>query len=152
MTKGIVNALASAALATVALATLGGVASYAQDKVTLTYLASQGWVYDAEQTLGKKFEEQTGIAIDYQIVPADQYFNLLRTKLNSGEAPDIFGGQSGVNGHVNIGDGAQIAAVSVVHGDVPAGARWGGVPARPVNQWFREMGALRRLAQRDGAD
>ena len=44
----------------------------------------------------KKFEEETGIAIDYQIVPADQYFNLLRTKLNSGEAPDIFGGQSGV--------------------------------------------------------
>ena len=31
MTKGIVNTLASAALATVALATLGGVASYAQD-------------------------------------------------------------------------------------------------------------------------
>jgi raffinose/stachyose/melibiose transport system substrate-binding protein len=96
MTKGIVKTLASAALATVALATLGGLASYAQDKVTLTYLASQGWVYDAEQALGKKFEEQTGIAIDYQIVPADQYFNLLRTKLNSGEAPDIFGGQSGV--------------------------------------------------------
>jgi raffinose/stachyose/melibiose transport system substrate-binding protein len=96
MNNGIVKTLASAALATVALATLGGVAVYAQDKVTLTYLASQGWVYDAEQTLGKKFEEQTGIAIDYQIVPADQYFNLLRTKLNSGEAPDLFGGQSGV--------------------------------------------------------
>jgi raffinose/stachyose/melibiose transport system substrate-binding protein len=96
MTKGIVKALASAALATVALATLGGTPGLAQDKVTLTYLASQGWVFDAEQELGKKFEEQTGIAIDYQIVPADQYFNLLRTKLNSGEAPDIFGGQSGV--------------------------------------------------------
>jgi raffinose/stachyose/melibiose transport system substrate-binding protein len=96
MTKGIVNALASAALATVALATIGGTAGFAQDKVTLTYLASQGWVYDAEQALGKKFEEQTGIAIDYQIVPADQYFNLLKTKLNSGEAPDLFGGQSGV--------------------------------------------------------
>ena len=62
------------------------------------------------------------------------------------------GGQSGVNGHVHIGDGAQIAAVSVVHGDVPAGARWGGVPARPVKEWFREMGALRRLAQKDRAD
>lgn len=96
MTKGRVKALAWAALATVALTTLGGTAGFAQEKVTLTYLASQGWVYDAEQALGKKFEEQTGIAIDYQIVPADQYFNLLRTKLNSGEAPDIFGGQSGV--------------------------------------------------------
>jgi UDP-3-O-[3-hydroxymyristoyl] glucosamine N-acyltransferase len=62
------------------------------------------------------------------------------------------GGQSGVNGHVSIGDRAQIAAVSVVHGDVPAGARWGGVPARPVNEWFREMGAVRRLAQKDRAD
>jgi UDP-3-O-[3-hydroxymyristoyl] glucosamine N-acyltransferase len=59
------------------------------------------------------------------------------------------GGQSGVNGHVSIGDGAQIAAVSVVHDDVPPGARWGGVPARPVKEWFREMVALRRLAERD---
>jgi UDP-3-O-[3-hydroxymyristoyl] glucosamine N-acyltransferase len=59
------------------------------------------------------------------------------------------GGQSGVNGHVSIGNGAQIAAVSVVHDDVPPGARWGGVPARPVKEWFREMVALRRLAQKD---
>jgi UDP-3-O-[3-hydroxymyristoyl] glucosamine N-acyltransferase len=59
------------------------------------------------------------------------------------------GGKSGVIGHVSIGDGAQIAGVSIVHGDVPAGARWGGVPARPVAEWFREMGVLRRLARRD---
>ena len=59
------------------------------------------------------------------------------------------GGQSGVNGHVRIGDGAQIAAVSTVHDDVPPGARWGGTPARPVKEWFREMVALRKLAQRD---
>ena len=51
---------------------------------------------DAEQALGKKFEEKTGIHIDYQIVPSDKYSNLLNTKLNSGKAPDIFGGQSGV--------------------------------------------------------
>jgi UDP-3-O-[3-hydroxymyristoyl] glucosamine N-acyltransferase len=63
----------------------------------------------------------------------------------------VIGGQTGVNGHVNIGDGAQIAAVSVVHGDVPPGARWGGVPAKPVKEWFREMGALRKLARKDGA-
>lgn len=90
------KALVSVALAGVAVAALSAGTSLAQEKVTLTYLASQGWVYDAEMALGKKFEEETGIAIDYQIVPADQYFNLLRTKLNSGEAPDIFGGQSGV--------------------------------------------------------
>jgi len=65
------------------------------EKVTLTYLVSQGWLSDAEQELGQKFEEQTGIHIDYQVVPADQYFTVLRTKLNTGEGPDIFGGQSG---------------------------------------------------------
>ncbi|MCB0152521.1 MAG: carbohydrate ABC transporter substrate-binding protein, partial [Caldilineaceae bacterium] len=64
-------------------------------KVTLTYMASQGWIKDAELELAKKFEEETGIHVDYQIIPADQYFSVLKTKLNSGEATDIFGGQSG---------------------------------------------------------
>ncbi|WP_279478559.1 UDP-3-O-(3-hydroxymyristoyl)glucosamine N-acyltransferase [Aureimonas sp. SK2] len=54
------------------------------------------------------------------------------------------GGQTGFNGHVTVGDGAQIAAVSVVATDVPAGARWGGVPARPVKDWLRDMAALTR--------
>jgi len=91
----LINALASVALGVVALASVGVAPSAAQD-LTLTYLASQGWVQDAEQDLGKKFKDETGIAIDYQIVPADQYFTVLKAKLNSGEAPDIFGGQSGV--------------------------------------------------------
>jgi raffinose/stachyose/melibiose transport system substrate-binding protein len=68
----------------------------AQDAVTLTYMASQGWVPDAEIELGARFEEETGIHVDYQIVPADQYFTLLQTRLNTGEGTDIFGGQSGV--------------------------------------------------------
>ena len=79
------------------IAALGSVAIQAQSNVTLTYLTSQGWVFDSEQALGQKFEEQTGIHIDYQIIPSDQYFSVLTTKLNSGEGPDIFGGQSGVS-------------------------------------------------------
>ncbi|MEM8837465.1 MAG: UDP-3-O-(3-hydroxymyristoyl)glucosamine N-acyltransferase [Pseudomonadota bacterium] len=59
------------------------------------------------------------------------------------------GGQTGVNGHLTIGMGAQIAAVSVVHGDVPPGARWGGVPARPVRDWFREQQLLKRMVKRE---
>ena len=78
------------------LAATGGAASYAQD-VTLTYLTSQGWALDAHLALAEKFKEQTGIAIDTQIIPADQYYTVLKTKLNSGEGPDIMGGQSGVN-------------------------------------------------------
>jgi len=85
------------AVLVITIAGLGGVPTHAQAKVTLTYLVSNGWVFDAEQALGKKFEEKTGIAVDYQIVPSDQFFNVLKTKLNSGEGPDIFGGQSGVS-------------------------------------------------------
>lgn len=58
------------------------------------------------------------------------------------------GGQTGVRGHVRIGMGAQIAAVSVVGEDIPVGGRYGGTPAKPVKQWFREMAALRKLAER----
>ncbi|SHN15515.1 UDP-3-O-(3-hydroxymyristoyl)glucosamine N-acyltransferase [Roseibium suaedae] len=61
------------------------------------------------------------------------------------------GGQSGVRGHVTIGMGAQIAAVSVVSEDIPAGGRYGGAPAKPVKQWFREMAMLRKLAERGNA-
>jgi UDP-3-O-[3-hydroxymyristoyl] glucosamine N-acyltransferase len=56
------------------------------------------------------------------------------------------GGQVAVKGHVRIGMGAQIAATSGVNGDVPAGARWGGIPARPMREWFREIMALKKLA------
>jgi raffinose/stachyose/melibiose transport system substrate-binding protein len=63
--------------------------------ITLSFMASQDWVQDAEIELGKKFTEETGIKIDYQIVPSDQYNNLLMTKLNTGECSDLFGGQSG---------------------------------------------------------
>ena len=63
--------------------------------VTLSYLVSQGWASDAEQALAKQFAQKTGITIDYQVIPSDQYFNVLKTKLNSGDGPDLFGGQSG---------------------------------------------------------
>jgi UDP-3-O-[3-hydroxymyristoyl] glucosamine N-acyltransferase len=65
----------------------------------------------------------------------------------------VLGARVGVNNNVTIGEGAQIAAISVVHGDVPAGARWGGTPAKPVKQWFREMMILERLARgKEGRD
>ncbi|MEF2550190.1 UDP-3-O-(3-hydroxymyristoyl)glucosamine N-acyltransferase [Aurantimonas sp. A2-1-M11] len=60
----------------------------------------------------------------------------------------MIGGQTGINGHLTIADGAQIAAVSSVAGDVPRGARWGGTPAKPVRDWFREITTLSELAQR----
>jgi UDP-3-O-[3-hydroxymyristoyl] glucosamine N-acyltransferase len=60
------------------------------------------------------------------------------------------GGQVGVVGHVHIGMGAQIAGSSNVATDVPAGARWGGTPAKPIQDWFRELTVVANLAKRKG--
>ena len=72
-----------------------GGASSAGPAKGVSVMASQGWVHDAELALAKKYETQTGAHIDYQIVPSDQYPTLLTTKLNSGQAADIFMNQSG---------------------------------------------------------
>ncbi|NBS01254.1 MAG: UDP-3-O-(3-hydroxymyristoyl)glucosamine N-acyltransferase [Rhizobiales bacterium] len=63
----------------------------------------------------------------------------------------VMGGQSGSVGHVTIGTGAQIAGTASVSGDIPAGERWGGTPARPLRQWGRELATLQSLAKRGGA-
>lgn len=49
----------------------------------------------------------------------------------------VIGGKSGINGHITVGAGAQIAAVSSVYRNVPAGAKWAGSPARPLRDWLR---------------
>lgn len=64
----------------------------------------------------------------------------------------VMGGQSGCAGHIKVGDGARIAGASHALRPVPAGARMGGTPARPLSQWARENGALTRLAARKGID
>ncbi|WP_349668330.1 ABC transporter substrate-binding protein, partial [Lacrimispora sp.] len=73
--------------------------------VTLSFMASQDWIQDAEIELSKKFTQETGIKVDYQIIPSDQYVNLLMTKLNTGECTDIFGAQSGkfdIKAQINV--------------------------------------------------
>ena len=96
---GSMAACSSSPAASSAASAAGTASTAASDQsskgVTISYMASQNWVTDAEKELGKKFEEKTGIKVDYQIVPADQYDQMLLTKLNSGECTDIFGHQSG---------------------------------------------------------
>jgi UDP-3-O-[3-hydroxymyristoyl] glucosamine N-acyltransferase len=46
----------------------------------------------------------------------------------------VVGARCGLNGCVTIGEGAEIAAASMVHGDVPPGARWSGAPAKPLKR------------------
>jgi len=61
----------------------------------------------------------------------------------------VLGAGAAVVDHVRIGEGAQIAAAGIAYRDVPAGARWGGIRAKPVLQWLRELATLERLAGND---
>jgi UDP-3-O-[3-hydroxymyristoyl] glucosamine N-acyltransferase len=60
----------------------------------------------------------------------------------------VMGARSGVVEHVKIGDGALIAGMAHVKDDVLPGARMGGTPARPFNEWARELAALKRLSRK----
>ena len=58
----------------------------------------------------------------------------------------VLGGQSAVNGHVKIGMGSQVAGMSGVSADVPPGSKLGGVPARNIKHWMRDLARLKREA------
>ncbi|HBR68745.1 MAG TPA: UDP-3-O-(3-hydroxymyristoyl)glucosamine N-acyltransferase, partial [Rhodospirillaceae bacterium] len=58
------------------------------------------------------------------------------------------GGQSGIAGHLHIGQGARIAAQAGVMRDVPPGEEQAGTPAMPSKQMMRQIIALNRLAER----
>jgi UDP-3-O-[3-hydroxymyristoyl] glucosamine N-acyltransferase len=62
----------------------------------------------------------------------------------------VMGARSGVLGHVKIGNGAQIAGMAHVKNDVEPGARMGGTPARPFQEWAREVAAVRKLGRANG--
>ncbi len=57
-------------------------------------------------------------------------------------------GQAGLTGHLRIGARARIGAQAGVMADVPAAAEVVGSPAMPVRAFFRQVAALRRLAER----
>jgi UDP-3-O-[3-hydroxymyristoyl] glucosamine N-acyltransferase len=63
----------------------------------------------------------------------------------------MMGGQVGVSDNLVIADGVMIAASSRVGYSLRKTARYGGTPAMPVREWFREIAAVRRLARRGAA-
>jgi UDP-3-O-[3-hydroxymyristoyl] glucosamine N-acyltransferase len=58
------------------------------------------------------------------------------------------GGQAAIAGHIRIGQGARIGAQAGVMSDVPPGAALVGSPARPRQEFFRQVATLKRLAAR----
>lgn len=54
----------------------------------------------------------------------------------------VMGGQVGVAGHLDIGKGAQVAAKAGVMDDLPAGGKYGGIPAIPLNMAKRAVLSL----------
>ncbi|MBS0615413.1 MAG: UDP-3-O-(3-hydroxymyristoyl)glucosamine N-acyltransferase [Verrucomicrobia bacterium] len=61
----------------------------------------------------------------------------------------VMGGQVGVGDHLTVGDGAQIGARGGVMSNVPAGARWAGMPAEPGRDWLRGVAKLRQLTRKN---
>jgi UDP-3-O-[3-hydroxymyristoyl] glucosamine N-acyltransferase len=61
-----------------------------------------------------------------------------------------FGGRAGIADHLNIGDGAQVMAAAGLMRDIPAGETWGGIPALPARQWFRQVAWLNKISQGRG--
>ena len=59
----------------------------------------------------------------------------------------VFGGKVGIADHVTIGDGARFAGLSGITNDLPGGQDYGGIPARPVKEWIREMALLSKLTK-----
>jgi raffinose/stachyose/melibiose transport system substrate-binding protein len=57
--------------------------------LTLTGCSGNGWVYPVDKTIIADFTKSTGIKVDVQVSPADQYASVLKTKFASGEGPDI---------------------------------------------------------------
>ena len=59
------------------------------------------------------------------------------------------GGQSGVVGHIKVGNGVQIAGASHAKDDIAPGSRYGGTPAKPLKIWAREIALIKRLVEQD---
>jgi len=60
----------------------------------------------------------------------------------------MMGGRVGLADHLTIGSGARLAAASGFMNDVPAGEVWGGLPARPMMEFMRDIAAIRKLSSK----
>jgi raffinose/stachyose/melibiose transport system substrate-binding protein len=77
----------------VALALVFGAGALsAQSGATLEVITNQGWLHPSgiDKTLAEQFTKESGINVDFQVIPQDQYVSLLKVKLAAGEGADVF--------------------------------------------------------------
>jgi len=60
----------------------------------------------------------------------------------------LFGGRASLADHINVGDGAIIAASAGVMTDVPAGEMYSGIPAMPIREHMRTVATIKKLSKR----
>ncbi len=60
----------------------------------LSILVSAGWMDNRYDTTIARFEETYGVTVDLQTIPADQYSDILQSKLDTGTCADVFWIQS----------------------------------------------------------
>lgn len=60
----------------------------------------------------------------------------------------VLGGQSGVSDHTKIGKSTFVAGRTGVTSSLEGGRVYGGFPARPIEQWRREVAVVSRMAKK----
>lgn len=60
----------------------------------------------------------------------------------------LFGGRASTADHVNVGDGAILAASAGAMSDIPDGEMWSGIPAMPIREHMRSIATLKKLAKK----
>ncbi len=59
----------------------------------------------------------------------------------------VLAAKVGIKGHTTIGAGSQIGAYSAIYYDIPPGSKLAGIPARPVQQWVKEIARFKKDAE-----
>jgi len=58
--------------------------------IEISFMLSQAKWKDVFTDMAEQIKKDTGYVIEFQVVPDDQYYPLLKTKLTTGEVPDVF--------------------------------------------------------------
>lgn len=112
---------------------------------TLIVAAAAPWVKDIDHELAADFETETGIRIGYQLNPGGQYEDVVRTKINTGNAPDVMMWFSGsglrtlpLDQFVDLSDQDWVSRVKAPHriGSTVDGTLYG------MNSWSADFSGM----------